>query len=68
MKQDFVFLFMISSSLPEIFKVPLLCKLATDDITRGVSRIKNISGKKRQCNGYLACIFNHIKYNLWRII
>jgi len=34
-KKESVFLFVISAFLPEIFSFLLICKLGTDDITKG---------------------------------
>ena len=34
MKKNGVFLFVISHLFPEIFKIFVLCKLGTDDVTR----------------------------------
>ena len=36
MKKNGIFLFVISPLIPEIFKIFVLCKLGTDDITRCV--------------------------------
>ena len=48
-KKDGVYLFVISSFLPEIFKFLLICKLGTEDVTGcevqgSKHKIKNISG------------------------
>ena len=34
MKKNFVFLFVISHLIPEIFKIFILCKLGVDDVIR----------------------------------
>ena len=75
MKKNGVFLFLYLL-LFQIYsdKFSLLCKLGTDDVTRtcvcGNQNTKSRTSLERlgQCNGYLACIFNHMKYIKWYII
>ena len=62
MKKDGIFLFFISSSLPEIFKFSQLCKLGTDDLTRCVCGNQNTKSRISlesigQCNGYILGIY-----------
>jgi len=45
-KKNGVFLFVISHLIPEIFKIFVLCKLGTDDVTR----CDNMEVKTRQSN------------------
>ena len=58
---------------PEIFKFLLICKLASDDVTRcvceGQGTKPSISLERmKQCNGNFAWPFSHIQYTTWCII
>ena len=72
-RKNGVFSFLLSSSLPEIFKFSRLCKLGTDDVTRCVCGNQNTKARispegMGQCNAYFACTFNHMKYIRWYLI
>ena len=49
MKENGIFLFVISHLVPEIFKIFVLCKLSTDDVKRCVNMEVKAQNREHLC-------------------